>query len=464
MTTFFSRKYSSMLLALLLIPALSFSQENKYSLSSIVDSAHNFLPVLRQKAALLEAAKARVTDTRHSLLPQLKFSEQVNLGSDNSMAGSYFTFGITPSTSAGIRNENDDRAAAGNLAVLYSEYELYNFGLNKAKVSNARAYVNLQETDLQKESYLLEMNVAKVYFNLVKNSYKLNADRKNIERYERVYKVINAVVKSGIAPGSDTSMAMAELSKARIRYNETRANVDRLKEQLSFLSGIPSERLQPDTTGNEFMQKRLRQEDYVFDTAGNPLITYFERQLELFASAQKVIGKSYLPKLVLGSSVWARGSSIQYNDQYKDLQTGLSYQRYNYAVGLAVTYNLFNGLYRHDKLLINKYQLDAAKAELEQQTMAITSASAQADKAIVNAEANLAEMPIQLRSAESTYAQKVAQYKAGLISLIDLTNATFVLYRSHTDFIEAQNDWYLAQLDKAAATGNLHSFIQTINW
>ncbi|MFX7820725.1 TolC family protein, partial [Acinetobacter baumannii] len=57
---------------------------------------------------------------------------------------------------------------------------------------------------------------------------------------------------------------------------------------------------------------------------------------------------------------------------------------------------------------------------------------------------NLLQLPTQLKSAEDVYLQKTAQYKAGLVNLIDLTNATFVLYRSQTDYIEALNDYYTA--------------------
>ena len=67
-----------------------------------------------------------------------------------------------------------------------------------------------------------------------------------------------------------------------------------------------------------------------------------------------------------------------------------------------------------------------------------------------------------MNSAHENYQQNLARYQAGLISLIDLTNASYVWYRSQTDYIETWSDWYLAQLDKAAAAGTLTTFIQTI--
>ena len=126
------------------------------------------------------------------------------------------------------------------------------------------------------------------------------------------------------------------------------------------------------------------------------------------------------------------------------------------------TYNLFNSVYKRDRLAINRYQLQASNYELQQQETAISSSVRQADVSIKATEANLTQLPIQLESAQATYNQKVAQYKAGIISLIDITNASFVLYRSQTDLIETLTDWYLAQLDKAAYTGNLIQYLQTI--
>ncbi|MBC7686687.1 MAG: TolC family protein [Aquabacterium sp.] len=449
-------------IALLLVPALSlFSQTKKYSLASLADSAQNYLPVLMQKKALANAATASVTDTRHSFLPQLKFSEQLNIGSANSLEGSYFTFGITPSTSGSIRGENNSKPATGNIAVLYSEYELENFGLNDAKLNNAKAYVSLAQSDLIKEQYFISLHIAKLYFNILKGQYRLSADSQNIARYQSIFTVIQALAASGITAGADSSLAKAELSKTKISYNQTLGNISQLKEQLSYLTGIPAIVLVLDTLVNNSIKSRPTEMLFA-DAASNPLVDYFAQKKNILLTNERLIKKSYLPKILLAASSWARGSSIQYNDDYKALSKGLGYQRFNYAIGIAFTYNLFNGIYKKDKLAINRYQVQASDYELQQQKLALASSVRQADNALQTTRANLTELPVQLKSAEDTYNQKLAQYKAGIISLIDLTNASFVLYRSQADYIETLNDWYLAQLDKAAATGNLISFIQTL--
>ena len=463
MITFCTRKICCLWHLLLFIYAAPlFAQQKNYHLPQLIEAAKNHLPVLMQKRALLNGARAAVTDTRHSFLPQLKISDQVNLGSDNSIAGSYLPIGITPSSSAGVRGDNIYQPATGNIGALYGEYELINFGLNSARLKTAEAIADLQQADLDRELYLMQASVARTYFNVLKNQYKLDADRQNVNRYDSIFKVIRALTASGIKPGADSSLARAELSKATITYNQTLGSINQLKDQLSYLTGVPPQSFFLDSLVIGFINNKPAPINLPEDTVSNPLIDIYVKQNNIYVSNQTVIKKSYLPRILLAASGWTRGSSIQYNDDYKALSSGLGYQRFNYMAGIAVTYNLFSGLYKKDKLAINQFQVQAGNYELEQQKLAISLAAAQASHALQVNEANLAELPIQLKSAADTYRQKAAQYKAGIISLIDLTNASFVLYRSQTDYIQTISDWWLAQLDKAVAGGSLIQFIQLI--
>lgn len=462
MATFYRRRYILFVGIFLITTNLPALSQKSFGLQNLIEASKNYLPALKQKQSLLNAAKANIADVKHSFLPQVKLSEQLNLGSDNSLAGSLFTMGVTPSTSGGMRADNNLQAATGNIAVAYSEYELANFGLNESRLTLARSYIDLQQSDLQREQYLVSLQVAKLYFNTLKVQYRLEADKQNINRYDSIFRVIRALTLSGLKAGSDSSLAKAELSKARITYNQTLGTLNQLKEQLAYYTGIPVAQIKIDSLADSFLVHTPIPVYTVPDSLSNPLIDYYTRKRNVFVSNENLIRKSYLPKIILAGSVWARGSSIQYNDNYKSLTTGLGYQRFNYAVGVAFTYNLFNGLYKKDKLAINRFEIEASNYELEQQKAILQSAAYQADNALATTGSNLEELPIQLNSALDTYRQKLAQYKAGIISLIDLTNASFVLYRSQTDYIETMSDWYLAQLDKATASGNLYSFIQTI--
>lgn len=443
-------------------PLLSLAQVQSVSLQSLIDSATHHLPVLDQKRALVKSANAQVDYVRHNFLPSAVVADELTLGTDNGVPGSYWSFGIIPSTSSGIRSSNDYQSAFGNIAILYGQYNLINFGLKNAKVEQAKMYADVNNADLEKEIYLLKWQIARLYFDLKKNTYQLEVDAQNVKRNEEIYKVIQAVTLSGIKAGADSSMALAELSKTRINYNQTLGQVFQLQQQLSYLTGIPQYNLSMDTTAKKDYNQSVQAILLQTDSVQNPLTDYYEKQKKVYEANESLVKKSYMPKVLLSASTWARGSGIDYNGNFKTDPSGLGYQRVNYMAGLTLSYDLFNGVHKRDELAVSKYNAQASDYALQQQRLALQNANAQANEAINTAYKNLQEIPIQIKSSGDTYNQKRAQYKAGIINLIDLTNASYVLYRSQTDYVRTLSDWLLANLDKAAATGNLDQFIQSV--
>jgi len=474
---------SNIILCTLAVP-LQAQQTGAVSLQTIIDSAKVHLPVLAQKRALINSADAQTKFIRHSFLLSATVADELSVNTDNSLPGSYWSLGIIPSTSGGIRPANNYQPATGNVGVLYSQYDLEDFGFKKAAVQNAEANKNLSVTDLAREEYSLKWQIAQLYFTLVKNQYQLEVDSENVKRYEDVYKVIQAVTLSGIKAGADSSLALAELSKTRTTYNQTLGQVKQLQQQLAYLSGIPAQNISLSTdtllsgnnTGDKIIndvQGKLRQlaspplGPPVPERTGDrgitsPLTDYYQKQKELYLSAENLVSKSYLPRIFLAGDLWVRGSSIDANNNYKPLAAGLGYQRMNYMAGVTITYDLFNSLHKKDKLAVARYQTQASDEALQQEQLNLQNISNKADEGIKTAYSNLQEIPVQIKAAQDSYNQKTAQYKAGIINLIDLTNASYVLYRSQTDYVQTLSDWYLANIDKVAATGNLDTFIQSI--
>lgn len=465
MVTFCFRKFLWASSLVLLVPSLSsFAQTKKYSLADFVDSALRHLPAILQKKALADAANAGITDARHAFLPASYLGDEVTVGTDNSLPGSYSTFGIIPSTSSGLRGANNYQSAVGNIGFLYNQYELEDFGLKKATVHNAEAYANLSQADLERERYLVKWEVGKLYLEILKNEFQLGIDQENVSRYEKVYKVIQAVTLSGIKPGADSALAMAELSKTRITYNQTQGQIRQLQQQLSYFTGIPSDAVSIDTSRTKSYLSALDILGGVREpaTPANPLIDYYNKQEALYLQTEDLVKKSYLPKIVLTGVAWARGSSIDYLGNYKAAAMGLGYQRFNYMGGLTLEYNLFNIVHRKDKKTIARNNTLASDYDLQQQQLSLQNVGNKADEAIRTAMKNLGEIPIQIGAALDAYNQKTAQYKAGIINLVDLTNSSFVLFRSQSDYVQTLSDWLLANLDKSASAGNLDLFIQSI--
>jgi len=464
MISFCTGKLRRAIGVLLMLPALSaFAQQKKYSLKDFVDSAQHHLPVLLQKQALIEAARAGVTDAKHAFLPTSYIGDEVTAGTDNSIPGSYISFGIIPSSSSGVRSSNLYQSALGNIGFFYNQYELLDFGLKKATIRNARAYLQLTQADLDREAYLLKWQVAKLYLDILKGQFQLAIDKQNVGRYDTLFSVIQAVTESGIKPGADSSLAKAELSKARTTYNQTLGEIRQLQQQLSFYSGIPVDNFLVDTANTTAYLSALNMTGPGAAGTVNPLIDFFNKEKELYLQREDLVKKSYLPRVLLNGVGWARGSSIDYTNNYKaSAISGLGYQRFNYLAGLTVEYDLFNIVHRKDKERIARYNTLASDYGLQQQQLELQNVGNKADEGIRTATKNLVEVPIQIGSATDAFNQKTAQYKAGIINVVDLTNASFVLYRSQSDYVQTLSDWLLANLDRYSAAGDLDQFIQSI--
>jgi outer membrane protein TolC len=464
MVAFCYRKYCWTLSMLILIPGLSFAQQKKYPLSDLIDSAQIHLPLLMQKRALVDASKAGIVDARHSFLPNSTLGDEASVGTDNSLPGSYISFGIIPSSSSGVRSSNTYQPALGNIGFFYNQYELEDFGLKKATIRNAQAYTGLSQADLDREIYMIKWEVCKLYLQILKNQFQLGIDKENVDRYETIYSVIQAVTRSGIKPGADSALAMAELSKTRITYNQTLGQIRQFEQQLSYLTSIPVDQVSIDTSRSQGYLSSLNVFGNIADTAQNknPLIDYYNKQKSLYLQTEDLVKKTYLPKIFLTGVLWARGSSFDYQDNYKNTIMGLGYQRFNYMAGLTLEYNLFNIIHRRDKLAIARNNSIASDYDLQQQQLSLNNVANKALEAIHTAVSNLIEIPIQINAAQDAFNQKTAQYKAGIINLVDLTDASFVLYRSQSDYVQTLSDWLLANLDRSAASGLLDFFIHSI--
>jgi outer membrane protein TolC len=335
----------------------------------------------------------------------------------------------------------------------------------------------------------VKWQIGKVYFQVLRGRYQLALEEEDIRRYQSIYTISSALTSTGINAGVDSSLAKAELSRTRINYNRATGNLVRLQQQLAYLTGVSNPQIRMDSGAGMTPEERMGLMDGVVPGNGagmnpmngfrpgmdtgrfnglgagnaNPLADYFAKQKLQYQAEELLIRKSYLPKIILGAGGWARGSSIQYSNDYKSLGEGMGYQRLNYMGGLGITYDLFNGVRKKDRLTVAGYQSAAADLALQQQVLTLRNEELQADETIRIAQKNLAELPVQLQAATDAYNQKLAQYKAGIINLVDLSNASFILYQAQSAYIETLNEWYTANLDKAAATGNLDQFIQTLN-
>ena len=92
----------------------------------------------------------------------------------------------------------------------------------------------------------------------------------------------------------------------------------------------------------------------------------------------------------------------------------------------------------------------------------LSNAALQAGLEISTAHKRLDEIPNQLKAAAAGYRQKLSLYKNGLTDIIELNAALTILYRAETDFVNAKYLYIRALFQKAIATNQVDSLLNTL--
>jgi outer membrane protein TolC len=416
---------------------------------------------LQVKQSLINAATAYIKEIKDQKLPSFQLMEQVDAGTDNSLNGSYFPMGIVPSTSGGRRTENVSNVGVNNFVVGNLQWDFYNFGGYKANEDAAVSALKVRKSDLDQQAYFLQVATTAAYFKVLKNEFLFKYSIDAYDRFSNIKKAIHAYVQSGLRPGVDSSIANAELSKARLNILDAGKQLAIAKNELSLLTGMDTSVIKVDSSNAVLIDQwqSLQQSDSLLN---HPLLNYYQSVYKNNLAYEKVIRKSNLPKLSLLSAAWMRGSSIDATDKFKPAGDAFSYNRYNYMAGLALTYNLFEGKKRADKLVVQKYQTTAALQQYSLQKDQLESANKESDIYISTALNKLNEIPVQLKAASDAYAQKLALYNSGLANIIDLVNAYYILNRAQIDEVMVKDEYWRAIFQKAYAANQFNQLLSIL--
>lgn len=455
------RRAVYVLLHLLLVVPLGASAQI-LSLSDAIRLATDHYPLLRERGQQVEAGKAHVQTINDNRLPALNLQEQWTLGTNNAFDGAYFGMGIVPSTTGGVASANSGQVNAGNISTAYLQWNFYNFGYYSALERQARSELATDRAALERDRYVLTMQVISLYLDILKKARLLTVEADNVGRNAAIFNAIRATVAGGLRPGVDSVTAAAAYADARFSYLGILDDLSRDKISLSVYTGLDTGRIQPDTTA---LDRMLSQGDYINVAAdsipiSHPLLDVYQKQYEAAMAENRSLSREYLPKVGLEAAAWTRSSSIDAAGNYGELADGWGYQRQNYLFGLSVTYNLFDIKKRHDRLKEGDFQARASQEAIQDERLRLDNTLQQAEASYATVLRQLTELRVQRQAAAQAYGQQLALYQGGLSTLIDVTNALYVLRSSETNYVVRQDELLQILYTKAGLSNQLDVFLQ----
>jgi outer membrane protein TolC len=460
--------FISFLLAGGLRPAL-FAQR-KLSLKEAIQMGIDNYGTVKAKAQYAAASKAEIAGAKRDYLPNLNLGAQVDYGTVNAQYGPLYGFGGLGTASVGpplpAQNWN---AAFGSLYLTNVNWDFFAFGRSREKIHTAIATAYRDNRDLQQEIFQEEVKVAGAYLNLLAAQRLTASYRQNLDRADTFRNVVVARVLNDLNPGVDSSQANAEVANAKIALTNAIDFQQVQESNLIQLLGIPPQPLMADTFFVARLPGAIPDSGISKVVDGHPILQYYKSRIGLSDQQAKYDKTFYYPTFSLVGVYQAHGSGFgsaygaqNPGDFSHNLYDGIKPLQANYLIGLGVTWNLTQ-LFRVSQQV--KAQRSISKGLQDEYDLAAQQLTAQlqlSETKMQNALDNYGEAPIEVRSASDAYTQKSVLYANGLATLIDVTQAQYVLIRAETSKDIAYSNVWQALLLKAAATGDINIFLKNL--
>ncbi|MFH6937614.1 TolC family protein [Flavobacterium sp. FlaQc-30] len=451
------------LLFFLIFASIGYSQT--LSLKEAIKTGLENYGSIRAKNNYTNASKETLKQSRRDYLPNLNLSAQQDYGTVNGQNGPLYGFGGLGVASSGLPLPQQNwNSAFGALYLVNMNWDFFTFGKTQEKINLSKIDVQAKEKDLEQEKFQQEIKISAAYLNLLASQRLLISQQKNLSRAEVFKKTAVARVKNGLLAGVDSTLATAEVSKAKIALNLAKNFVKEQNNKLVDLMGVAPQDFAADTLFVTQIPKELIKENTATDSL-HPLLQFYKTKIDYSNQQVKLYKRFYYPTMSAFGVLQTRASGFENSyatDQHafsRNYWDGVNPDRSNYLVGIGITWNLTTPFRSSKQVSAQKFVSQALQEEYNQADRELKSQLTFAEDKIKITMDNYVEAPIQVDAAKRAYIQKSTLYKNGLTDLTDLTQTIYTLNRAEIDRDIVNNNVWQSYLLKVAATGNFDLFI-----
>ncbi|MWB92812.1 TolC family protein [Flavobacterium sp. GA093] len=450
------------LLFFLIFASVTYAQT--LSLKEAIKTGLENYGTIRAKTNYSNASRETLKQSKRDYLPNLNLSAQQDYGTVNGQNGPLYGFGGLGVASSGLPlPEQNWNSAFGALYLVNMNWDFFTFGKTQEKINLSKIDVQAKEKDLEQEMFQQKIKISAAYLNLLASQRLLISQKKNLSRAEVFKRTAAARVKNGLLAGVDSTLATAEVSKAKIALNLARNFVKEQNNKLVDLMGVAPQDFVTDTLFVNQIPRELV--TGLASDSLHPLLQLYKTKIDYSNQQVKLYKRFYYPTMSAFGVLQTRASGFDssyatdqtaYNRNYWD---GVNPDRTNYLLGIGITWNLTTPFRSSKQVSAQKFVSQALQEEYNQADRELKSKLNFAEDKIKITLENFAEAPIQVNAAQQAYLQKSTLYKNGLTTLTDLTQTLFVLNRAEIDRDIVNNNVWQSFLLKVAATGNFDLFI-----
>jgi len=427
-------------------------------LKDAVQLAQQRYHLLKSHQYETDAAAKAVDVAKYSRLPTIDVSYQAGYGTANNLTGIFYP-GYILSMTGPPSLGNNYSGGTGSAASTLLNWQAVTFGQRNAEINASVAAANSKRSELQQFLFEHKINVLSAYLDLLLAYDVVLVHKHNIERVDANLKQSRVLANTGIKAGVDTALFLSELSKARIDWLNAQKQLQvyqLLLQQLIVTDALP---VPADTSFLNNLPAPSTTNDTSFSNA--PVIQSISSQLLLSQSKEQLIKKSFLPKLNIWATGFARGSAFQPTGEIKTWD-GLGLNRFNYGAGVQLAFPIMKYGEVKKQLQQQEFLSKATQEKLEDSRLALNTQQHIAAATYNSSMAVAAETGRQLKSGQYAFSAMQTRYNTGLVNFSDLIQAQYNLLKAELDVKKSYWDVWKALLLQAAIKGDETIFLNEI--
>lgn len=455
----FKKRYLAVVICFLVAgQAMGQHTDTLISLKDAVAIGDQNYHLLKAEQYDVDAADRNVAVAKYSKLPTIDASYQAGFSTANNLTGTFYPTGILP-ISGPPTTENNFKPGTGSAAGLLLNWQAVTFGERDARINVAISEAGVQKAGLQKDRFQHAVDIISLYLDVLLARANVEIHQHNIERVESNLLQSRVLVSSGIKPGVDTALFQSELSKAKVGYINAGKQLEISQWQLARQLVLDS----PPMPQDSMFLFQLPSPPVFVNTnfSSHPLIQYAQSRVSLSQSKEQEIKKSFLPKVNVWGTGFARGSGFQADGTLKTWD-GLMLSRYNYSAGVQLVFPIMKYGEAKRQLQQQLFLSKAATEHLEDERSELSTQQQIAATTFDHSVQVTAEAKEQLKAAQTAFNAMQIRYNTGLVNFSDLIQTQYNLLKSELDVKQAYWNVWKALLLKAAVNGDVNIFLNEV--
>lgn len=442
---------------------VSIAASGQTRLPELLDEGIRNYPGIKAALSEKEGRSKDVSVARSEYVPKVAVQHQYTYATSNSLAGAFYPNPAVISPSGSIRSDNINQATWGSYTSALIEWNAFNFGKVSTNVRASKKASEAADADYENELLQHKVRIADAYLLTLMYERLAKIQEVNLQRAETFHNIVNAGVNAGLRAGVDSSLAAAELVKAKLlllqAVRERKTQALRMQE----LTGARSAEEITIDSMRFFSDLPPVIDTGAWELQSHPLLRYHRLQAESTHARSIAVKRSFLPSITLVGAAWARGSGIAADDSYHtDFAYGTKYRVHNYLLGVATRWTISDFVSSRQRFRAEEYR---AIRDQERFSVQENFVHRQLNESLMQYELSIEQArtaPVQLKAAQDAYRQASARYESGLSDLPTLMQSIVTLNRAEADKAIAYMNVWRSLLAIAAAKGDFTIFMNAV--